>query len=57
MRQPTDLTEPKRIVEKIGLLTDVLTELEQIEAGQEISNRQAKTTLKTRFSKLTSTSE
>ncbi len=57
MRQPTDLTEPKRIVEKIGLLTDVRTALAQIEAGQEISNRQAKTTLKTRFSKLTSTSE
>ncbi|HEX7149977.1 MAG TPA: type II toxin-antitoxin system Phd/YefM family antitoxin [Thermoanaerobaculia bacterium] len=44
-----DVVEYERMIEEIELLTDVRTATEQIEAGQGVSNREAKATLRKRF--------
>jgi hypothetical protein len=44
-----DVTEHERTVEEIELLSDVRTAVEQIEAGQGISDGEAKAQLRRRF--------
>lgn len=46
-----DVVEYERMVEEIELLTDVRTALKQIDAGEGISNRDAKAELRRRFSR------
>jgi antitoxin YefM len=46
-----DVAEYERMVEEIDLLSDVRTAIQQIDAGQAISNRDAKVELRRRFSK------
>ena len=46
-----DVSEYERMVEEIDLLSDVRTALQQIDAGQAISNRDAKAALRKRFTK------
>jgi antitoxin YefM len=43
------VAEYERLIEKIELLSDVRTAVQQIEAGQGISNRDAKAELRRRF--------
>jgi prevent-host-death family protein len=44
-----DVEEYERMVEEIELLSDVRTSLQQLEAGQAVSNRDAKAELRRRF--------
>ncbi len=44
-----DVAEYERMVEQIELLSDVHTAMQQIEAGQGVSNRDAKAELRRRF--------
>ena len=46
-----DVAEREPMVEKIELLSDVHTSIQQIEAGQAVSNRAAKAELRKRFSR------
>jgi antitoxin YefM len=46
-----DVVEYERMVEEIELLRDVRTAIEQIAAGQAVSNRDAKAELRRRFSR------
>jgi antitoxin YefM len=46
-----DVAEYERMVDEIDLLSDVRTAIQQIEAGQAISNRDAKAELRRRFSR------
>ena len=46
-----DVAEYERMIEEIELLSDVRTSLQQIDAGQSISNRDAKAELRKRFSR------
>ncbi|HEY0159217.1 MAG TPA: type II toxin-antitoxin system Phd/YefM family antitoxin [Thermoanaerobaculia bacterium] len=46
-----DVAEYERMVEEIDLLSDVRTALQQIEAGEGVSNRAAKAELRSRFSR------
>ena len=46
-----DVAEYERLVEEIDLLSDVRTAIQQIDAGQAISNRDAKAALRRRFSR------
>lgn len=45
-----DVAEYEQMVEEIELLSDVRTAIQQIEAGQGVSNRDAKAELRKRFS-------
>ena len=44
-----DVAEYERMVDEIELLSDVRTAIQQIEAGEAISNRDAKSELRRRF--------
>jgi prevent-host-death family protein len=44
-----DVEEYERMVEEIELLSDVRTSLQQLEAGEAVSNRDAKAELRRRF--------
>lgn len=44
-----DVGEYERMVDEIELLSDVRTAIEQIEAGEAVSNRSAKVELRRRF--------
>ncbi|HKO58699.1 MAG TPA: type II toxin-antitoxin system Phd/YefM family antitoxin [Thermoanaerobaculia bacterium] len=44
-----DVAEYERMVEEIELLSDVRTAIEQIEAGEGVSDREAKAQLRRRF--------
>lgn len=44
-----DVAEYERMVEEIELLSDVRTAMQQIEAGEAVSNRDAKAELRRRF--------
>jgi prevent-host-death family protein len=46
-----DVGEYERMVEEIELLSDVRTAIQQIDAGQAVSNRDAKAELRRRFSR------
>jgi prevent-host-death family protein len=46
-----DVVEYERMVEEIELLSDVRTAIAQIEAGQGVSNRNAKAELRRRFAR------
>lgn len=46
-----DVEEYERMVEEIDLLSDVRTAMQQIDAGQALSNRAAKAELRRRFSR------
>jgi len=46
-----DVGEYERMVEKIELLSDVRTAVQQIDAGEAVSNRDAKAELRRRFSR------
>jgi prevent-host-death family protein len=46
-----DVTEYEQMVEEIELLSDVRTAIQQIEAGEAVSNRAAKAELRKRFSR------
>ncbi|HEV7765796.1 MAG TPA: type II toxin-antitoxin system Phd/YefM family antitoxin [Thermoanaerobaculia bacterium] len=46
-----DVMEYEQMVEEIELLTDVRTAAKQIDAGEGISNREAKAELRRRFSR------
>lgn len=46
-----DVAEYERMVEEIDLLSDVRTAIQQVDAGQAISNRSAKAELRRRFSR------
>ena len=46
-----DVGEYERMVEEIDLLSDVRTAIQQIDAGQAVSNRDAKAELRRRFSR------
>lgn len=44
-----DVAEYERMVEEIDLLSDVRTAVQQVDAGQALSNRDAKAVLRRRF--------
>ena len=46
-----DVAEYERMVEEIELLSDVRTAVQQIDAGQGVSNREAKAELRKRFTR------
>ena len=46
-----DVGEYERMVEEIELLSDVRTAIQQVDAGQAVSNRDAKAELRRRFSR------
>ena len=46
-----DVTEYERMVEEIEVLSDVRTAMRQIDAGDGVSNRDAKAELRRRFTK------
>jgi prevent-host-death family protein len=46
-----DVAEYERMVDEIDLLSDVRTAIQQIDAGQALSNRDAKAELRRRFSR------
>jgi antitoxin YefM len=46
-----DVAEYERMVEEIDLLSDVRTAIQQVESGQGVPNRVAKTELRRRFSR------
>jgi len=44
-----DVTDYAELVEELGLLRDVRTAMKQVEAGEVLSNREAKAELRRRF--------
>jgi antitoxin YefM len=46
-----DVAEYERMVEEIDLLSDVRTAMHQLQSGQAVSNRDANTELRKRFSR------